>query len=351
MSRPPRLRKALVRSAFLALLAMLILVPSNPAGAYIGPGAGFAFVGSLFVLIATFFLAAGTILIWPITFLWRTIRVGNPFKNAQVKRVVILGLDGFDPGITTRLMGEGRLPNFQKLAEQGVFRPLATTYPSMSPVAWSSFTTGVDPSRHCIYDFLTRDPCNYMPVLSSTDIGKAKRVLNIGKYVIPLSKPHIRLLQKSQAFWKLLGEHHIFSIIQRVPITFPPVPFKGLLLSAMCVPDLRGSQGTFSFFSTKSQEGPGRLHRRRADGASPQGKRDPLPHRRARQLPGEGRKPHDCAASTVTIADDEKSAPIEVDGCDPFRRERETYSEWVQLAFKAAPGAKVRGIARFYVRG
>ncbi|NIM01712.1 MAG: hypothetical protein GTO46_15170, partial [Gemmatimonadetes bacterium] len=51
----------------------------------------------------------------------------------------------------------------------------------------------------------------------------------------------MKLLQKSQHFWKLLGEKNIFSIIQRVPITFPPVPFKnGLLLSGMCVPDLRG---------------------------------------------------------------------------------------------------------------
>ena len=169
--------------------------------------------------------------------------------------MVILGLDGMDPGITVKLMREGRLPNFAKLAEKGVFRPLGTTYPSMSPVAWSSFTTGVDPSRHCIYDFLTRDPCTYMPMLSSTDIGKAKRVLNIGKYMVPLGKPHIRLLQRSQAFWKLLGEQYIFSIIQRVPITFPPVAFNGLLLSGMCVPDLRGSQGTFSFFSTASKDG------------------------------------------------------------------------------------------------
>ena len=102
-------------------------------------------------------------------------------------------------------------------------------------------------------------------MLSSTDIQAAKRVLNIGRYVVPLEKPRIKLLQKWQAFWKLLGDKHIFSIIQRVPITFPPVPFRGLLLSGMCVPDLRGSQGTFSFFSTK----PGRARpRRRTPAAS-----------------------------------------------------------------------------------
>jgi predicted AlkP superfamily phosphohydrolase/phosphomutase len=348
MSRARRFRKGLLRSAVLALLATLVVVPSPPASAYIGPGAGFAFVGSLFVLIATFFLAVGTILIWPITLAWRTIRVGNPFKNAQVKRVVILGLDGMDPGITTRLMREGRLPSFEKLAEKGVFRPLGTTYPSMSPVAWSSFTTGVDPSRHRIYDFLTRDPCTYMPMLSSTDIGKAKRVLNIGKYMIPLGKPRIRLLQKSQAFWKLLGEHHIFSIIQRVPITFPAVPFKGLLLSGMCVPDLRGSQGTFGFFSTESKQGQ----------AAFTGGEQTVLRRRGNRIRSRIVGPDNSLVKggnrmilpvTITIADDEKSALIEVEGCDPFRLGTETYSDWVRLTFKAGPGVKVRGIARFYI--
>ena len=112
----------------------------------------------------------------------------------------------------------------------------------MSPVAWSTFATGVDASQHCIYDFLTRDPCTYAPMLSSTDIVSAKRVLNIGRYMIPLSKARMKLLQKSQHFWKLLGEKNIFSIIQRVPITFPPVPFKnGMLLSGMCVPRRSGT--------------------------------------------------------------------------------------------------------------
>jgi predicted AlkP superfamily phosphohydrolase/phosphomutase len=347
MSRA-RFRKALHRSVVLALLVAVIAVPSQPASAYIGPGAGFAFVGSLFVLIATFFLAAGTILIWPITFLWRTIRVGNPFKNAQVKRVVILGLDGMDPGITVKLMREGRLPNFQKLTDKGVFRPLGTSHPSMSPVAWSSFTTGVDPSRHGIYDFLTRDPCTYMPMLSSTDIGKAKRVLNIGKYMVPLGKPHIRLLQKSQAFWKLLGEQHIFSIIQRVPITFPPVPFKGLLLSGMCVPDLRGSQGTFGFFSTASREGK----------AAFTGGEQTVLRRKGRVIRSRIVGPDNSLVKnggrmtlpfTITIAEDEKSALLEIQGCDPFRLEPETYSDWIQLGFKAGLGIVVRGIARFYI--
>lgn len=128
-----------------ALAAALALVPALLAAveahAYIGPGAGFAFVGSLMVLLATFAIAFTIILTWPIRLLYRQITVGNPYKAALSRRVVIVGLDGMDPGLLTKLMREGRMPNFSKLAERGVFRPLDTSVPSMSPVAWSTFST------------------------------------------------------------------------------------------------------------------------------------------------------------------------------------------------------------------
>ena len=53
--------------------------------------------------------------------------------------------------------------------------------------------------------------------------------------------------RKSTPFWSLLGKHQIPCSILRVPITFPPQKFDGTLLSAMCVPDLQGSQGTFTY--------------------------------------------------------------------------------------------------------
>jgi predicted AlkP superfamily phosphohydrolase/phosphomutase len=329
------------------LVALWVAFASPRAEAYIGPGAGFAFAGSALVLVTTMFLAVGTLLIFPLRLIWRLIVTGNPYKHARVKRVVVLGLDGMDPGLATKFMREGKLPNFQKLAELGVFRPLGTSYPSMSPVAWSSFTTGVDPSRHNIYDFLTRDPCTYMPMLSSTDIRQAQRVLNIGKFMIPLpgSKASIKLLQKSQAFWKLLGEKHIPAIIQRVPITFPPVPFKGLLLSGMCVPDLRGSQGTFGFFSTQSADGHAAFTGGEQTVLRRQGDR-----MRTRVVgPDDGSGGRMTLPMTITVAADKRSATLEIDGCDPFTIAPETYSEWITLKFKAKGVGKATGIARFYI--
>lgn len=341
-------RSARVLVAALALLP--VVFAAEPAHAYIGPGAGFAFVGSLLVLLTTFAIAFAIILTWPIRLIYRLITVGNPYKNAKAKRVVVLGLDGMDPGLLTKFMRDGRMPNFQKLADQGVFRPLDTSVPSMSPVAWSTFATGVDASSHGIYDFLTRDPCTYGPMLSSTDIVNAGRVVNIGRYMIPLGKARMKLLQKSQHFWKLLGEKNIFSIIQRVPITFPPVPFKnGMLLSGMCVPDLRGSQGTFSFFSTENQDGEAKFI----------GGEQTVLRRRGNEIRSRIVGPdHTMLKSggrmtlpfTLVPTADGQSAELTIENVDePVILPLGEYSDWVELSFKAGLGIKVRGIAKFYL--
>lgn len=347
--RALRPRRLLVAAGLGLAVGLGLLLGASPADAYIGPGAGFAFVGATLVLLSTLLLVVVILLTWPFTLVYRLIRIGNPYKGAAATRVVVLGLDGLDPGMTLRLMREGRLPHFQKLAERGVFRPLDTANPSISPVAWSTFTTGVDASRHAIYDFLTRDPCTYGPMLSSTDIRAARKVVNIGRYVVPLEKPRIKLLQKSQAFWKLLGDRHIFSIIQRVPITFPPVPFRGLLLSGMCVPDLRGSQGTFSFYSTTQNE---HGHPARTGGEQTvlrrQGNRIRTrivgPENSLLRAGGRMTLP-----MTIDVAADRQGVRIEIDGSEPFDLPLRGYSPWVKLVFRPGLKVKVHGITRFYL--
>ena len=65
--------------------------------------------------------------------------------KASISRLIVVGLDGQDPVLTDRFMREGILPNFSALAESGSYRRLATTFPAVSPVAWSSFSTGSNP--------------------------------------------------------------------------------------------------------------------------------------------------------------------------------------------------------------
>ena len=238
----------------LGLVWLFLAASAEPAMAYIGPGAGFAAAGSVLVLAGTFLLAIGVVLLWPLKALFRLL-TGRRRGKAKAKKIVVVGLDGFDPGLAKQYMGEGRMPNFKALGEEGHFSPLGTSCPSISPVAWSSYATGVDASRHNIYDFLTRDPCSYLPILSSSETGMVPRTLNLGFTKVPFgSKAVYRLLQKSQPFWKLLGANRVWSSIIRVPITFPPQKFKnGTLLSGMCVPDIQGTQGSFSFYSTRNR--------------------------------------------------------------------------------------------------
>lgn len=241
-------------TTFAVLVACSATARAGETLAYIGPGAGFAAAGSLLVLVGTLAMAIGIILVWPLKAAYKLVVPARRGKG-RAKRVVVLGLDGFDPGLAREYAAQGLMPNLSKLGAEGCFHDLATACPSISPVAWSTFATGVDASRHNIYDFLTRDPCSYAPILSSSETYTAARHLNLGFASVPFGTRAVyRLMQKSQPFWKHLGESRVWSTILRVPITFPPQPFKnGTLLSGMCVPDLQGTQGSFSFYSTREK--------------------------------------------------------------------------------------------------
>ena len=239
-----------LRPVTVALALLATLFAAAPAAAYIGPGAGFALMSSFLVLLGTVALAFVSLLAWPVRTLWRVIRRKKPPK-AHVKRLVFVGLDGQDPRLTERMMKEGHLPNFKRLSKRGSYRRIASTYPALSPVAWSTFATGANPGKHNIFDFLDRDLRSYLPKLSSAHIGRVERFLKLGKWKIPLQKPEIRLLRRSKPFWTVLGERNVWSTVLRVPITFPPDRFYGAQLAAMCVPDLVGSQGTFLYYTTR----------------------------------------------------------------------------------------------------
>jgi predicted AlkP superfamily phosphohydrolase/phosphomutase len=332
------MRRLVAGLAFLAAVAL-----AAPAYAYVGPGAGFAFITSFFFLIATFFVAVFSLAVWPIRFVYTWFRRRRALRHAKVKRVVVLGLDGMDPQLAEKWMAEGHLPNFKKLAEEGQFHRLRTTFPSVSPVAWSSFMTGANPGRHNIFDFLSRDVRTYLPTLSSAYIGDARRTIKLGKYHIPLTRPEIRLLRKSKPFWVVLGEHGIFSTVIRVPITFPPEKFNGVSLSGMCVPDIRGSQGTFSFYTTKKwdsdvEEG-GVILPLTQNGETLRGEilgpPDALLADQPEMKISFTLRPGKNGAYVLKLPD--KDVPLAFD----------QFSEWIRLSFKASLHITVSGIARF----
>jgi predicted AlkP superfamily phosphohydrolase/phosphomutase len=323
-------------------IALVLLMPGQ-AHAYIGPGAGFALAGSFFAVFAAMASALVTFITWPVRLLKRTVFGWRAFRRSRFKRVVVLGLDGMDHGLTETMLEEGKLPHLARLREQGCFKPLGTTVPPLSPVAWSTFQTGVNPGKHNIFDFLTPDLHTYRAKLSSVEIRPPRRSIRLGKYQIPLGKADIRLLRKSQPFWSILSKHGIFSCVQRVPITFPPEKLWGVLLSAMCVPDLRGTQGMFSYYTTrKRDEGEkigGEVHHVTLDGNTVRaeliGPQDPL-----QATGGELRLPFE-----VTVLEQNR-AVLKVDGAK-YDLRADVYTDWIKVGFRAAPGVKVGGVCKF----
>jgi predicted AlkP superfamily phosphohydrolase/phosphomutase len=281
---------------------------SHPIFAYVGPGAGFAFLGSFLTLVLTLMAGVASLMLWPFRMI-RMILRRRRSGPACVKKLIFLGLDGLDPEATERWMAEGKMPNLARLRQQGSYRRLRTTCPPLSPVAWSTFATGVNPARHNIFDFLNRDLRTYAPELSSAKVRPAQRVLRIGRFEIPLERPSVEMRRKSEPFWKILDHYGVESTILRVPVTFPPDDFNGRMLSAMSTPDLRGSQGTFSLFTARegALEGPENAH--------------PIPFRvveNAMQIQGE----------THPLALGE-------------------YTPWIRLKFRAHGGSSIAGIVRF----
>ncbi|MEK6643759.1 MAG: alkaline phosphatase family protein, partial [Planctomycetota bacterium] len=186
-----------IRARSILIIATLVgLTLATPAFGYIGPGAGFAIVSSLGVILWTMFLAMLTLLVWPIRWVIRSIRGRRAFARAKIRRLVILGLDGMEPSLVDRYMAEGKMPNLKRLKEKGCYKLLGTTTPPLSPVAWSSFLTGCNPGKHNIFDFLTRDRRNYMPMMSSVHISSHRRTVKILGKEIPYGAPEMRGLRR-----------------------------------------------------------------------------------------------------------------------------------------------------------
>ena len=330
---------------YLCALIVALLLP-DPAFAYIGPGAGFAFLGSAFVFLITIALALMTLLLWPFQLILRKIRGHGISKRAKYRRVVIVGLDGLEPSLVDQYMALGKLPNLAALKEQGSYSRLGTTLPALSPVAWSTFQTGVNPGAHNIFDFLTRDKRNYFPVLSSTETSQRIRRLGLGKFSLRYVKPQIVISRKSQPFWKVLGKHGIFSNVIRVPISYPPEKFYGNVLSAMCTPDLKGTQGSFTFYSTDEArvgqqqtggsallfEGTGDILRGRLEGPP--------------KLKGEG---YVSVPFALELIKERTQAALRIDG-QVITLLPNQFSAWIEVSFNLTKRKKVSGIVRFCMR-
>ena len=123
------------------------------------------------------------------------------------RKVLVIGVDGATFDIITPLVQSGDLPNFAKLMARGSYGELKSTMPILSPVAWTTFATGVRPGKHGIFNFLARKDNTYAVVPASSAQRRVKPV------------------------WKVAGEHDRKVIVMNVPASFPPDEVNGMMIA------------------------------------------------------------------------------------------------------------------------
>jgi len=154
-------------------------------------------------------------------------------------RVLIIGADGADPHLVARLMAQGRLPHLADLCARGRWGTLQTTFPPVSPVAWMTVLTGVQPSAHGILDFVTKADNSYLPTIGLFNVQGGLDEL-----------PRYSSRRTAPTLAERLSEAGRRAYILKVPATFPPMPVNGGVLAGFGMPDLVGSFGVSAWYTT-----------------------------------------------------------------------------------------------------
>ena len=247
----------------------------------------------------------------------------------KTKKVVILGFDGMDPNILEKGFENGRFPNLKKLRDTGFYSHLATTVPPQSPVAWASFITGNDPAKHGIFDFIERDPNSYSLNVVFSQEGNRRDAI------------------KSTPFWDITTRNKIPSTVLFLPDTFePPKTFTGEMIAGMGVPDLLGTQGTFTLFTTKTYP---------TNDLTWRGKVIPVTKNETIDTQIEGPKYNAIDGTKVSkipfeiklIGKDKVEVTVQK---QTFTLPKGEFSDWKRLEFSIDFFTKVKGIVKFYLK-
>ncbi|MEW6198937.1 MAG: alkaline phosphatase family protein [Planctomycetota bacterium] len=130
------------------------------------------------------------------------------------QRLLIIGLDGATFEILDPLLDAGRMPHLRRFMDEGVRGVLSSTQPPITPAAWTTFMTGKGPGRHGILDFETYDATTHTLTFNST-------------YEI-----------REKTLWQLLSEKGLRVGSINVPMTYPPKPVNGFMISGFETPSV-----------------------------------------------------------------------------------------------------------------
>ncbi|MCL5318565.1 MAG: alkaline phosphatase family protein [Thaumarchaeota archaeon] len=126
-------------------------------------------------------------------------------------KVLVIGLDGATWRVINQLISQGELPTLQRIIANGSSGTLTTIVPPLTPPAWVSSVTGVNPGKHNIYDFISHS--NYKSsFVNATNM-------------------------RAEPIWRILSRAGLRYVVINVPVTFPPDRNdNGVMISGMDAP-------------------------------------------------------------------------------------------------------------------
>ena len=132
--------------------------------------------------------------------------------DKKEQRILVISIDGATFTLIRPWAEKGYLPNLEKLLKEGISGNLESTIPPITGPAWSSFQTGKNPGQHGIFDWLRRKKDGYK--------------------LEPINSNSI----KHKTLWEIIGFQNRKAGVINVPVTYPPKPVNGFLVSGMLTP-------------------------------------------------------------------------------------------------------------------
>jgi predicted AlkP superfamily phosphohydrolase/phosphomutase len=130
-------------------------------------------------------------------------------------KVVVVGLDGLNPELVDRWIDE--LPNMARMQSDGIWGPLESTVPPITPQAWTCAQSSKNPGAIGFWDFAYRDDYVY---------GEPKLVDS-------------SLQIRANPLYKRLSDMGKRTAIINVPVSYPPQPVQnGYVITSFMTPSL-----------------------------------------------------------------------------------------------------------------
>jgi predicted AlkP superfamily phosphohydrolase/phosphomutase/tetratricopeptide (TPR) repeat protein len=127
--------------------------------------------------------------------------------SPAARKVLLIGWDAADWKVISPLIDAGKMPHLAQLVSDGAMGNLATLFPVLSPMLWTSIATGKRAYKHGIHGFAEPDP----------DTQGVRPITNLGR--------------KCKAIWNILNQNGVRSNVVAWWPSNPVEPINGVMVS------------------------------------------------------------------------------------------------------------------------